>query len=935
MVNIWSRWITKYQRFVSVQRKIYSRLKQFTSFVLLSFISSLALASTADSIDIPFQHFQLENGLTLIVHEDHKAPVVSVNIWYHVGSKDERPGITGFAHLFEHLMFNGSENYNDDWFLPLQKAGGTDLNGTTWFDRTNYFQTVPTPALDMVLWMESDRMGHFIEAVTQERLDEQRDVVKNEKRQGDNRPYAKAEYAQLKGMFPVGHPYRWSTIGSLDDLNAASLDDVKQWFAKYYGAANATLVVAGDVDSDEVLKKVKHYFADIPAGPPITRTERWVAQRSESSRDVMYDNVPQVRLSRSWNTAPFGEHDAAVLELAAAVIGQGKNSRLYQRLVYEEQIASSVTSSQSAFEIAGMFEIEVYLKPSTTIAEVEAIIDQELNRFLRKGPTKKELQRVKNKLLARGIRGLEKVGGFSGKSHTLAKYQTYLGEASLYKRHLTWLEEASRTDLLEVSRRWLSSGDYNLEIHPQRVFVASEVGADRSSLPDPGEVPELSLPAIEEYRLSNGLRVVQMQRASVPVTEFTMQFEAGYAKDPRSKLGLAAITAEMIDEGTPELNAIRIAEQMETLGAKISTRAALDASFVSLSALDQHLDASLALFSGIVRQPTFPEDEFKRVKSNWLDKITKEQSSPFATALRRLPPLLYGSDHPYGIPFTGSGFANTVKALKRQDLLDFHAANFAPENATLIVVGSTPKQTLLPLLERYFSNWQASSEKSGQALVNNSSDVATINSSQRPIYLIDKPGAPQSLILGGQLVPPSSWADSYKLEMASKVLGGSFTSRINMNLREDKGWSYGARTLLPETRGQRPLMYYAPVQQDKTAESLAELIRETNEFAGTHPASEEELNRFSAAEIRSLPGKYETNGAVMDTLSDIVMLERPLDYIQSNQTLIASLSTETVAETAREYINSEKILWLIVGDVEKIRGPLEKLGLGEIVILKE
>lgn len=902
--------------------------------IVATLYAAAGQAQYADAIDIPYQKYTLDNGLTLLVHEDRKAPIVTVNIWYHVGSKDERPGITGFAHLFEHLMFNGSENYNDEWFLPLQNAGGTDLNGTTWFDRTNYFQNVPTPALDMVLWMESDRMGHFINAVTQERLDEQRDVVKNEKRQGDNRPYGKAQYLQLAGMFPEGHPYSWSTIGSMEDLNAASLDDVREWFKTYYGAANATLVIAGDISPELALEKVQHYFGDIDPGPPQSKRERWIAKRNETTRDVMYDNVPQARLTRAWNTPPFGDEQHIALQVAASILAQGKSSRLYQRLVYEEQLASSVSAAQQGFEIAGIFEIEAYLKPGADMAKVEAIIDEELNRFIAKGPTKKELQRVKSVIFAEQTRALEKIGGFSGKAQTLARYQTYLGDPDAFKRDLQLMESISRSQIKQAAEQWLSSGDYNLAVLPMPPYVAAREGADRSALPSPGAAPQLQLPAIEEFTLANGLRVLLTTRGAVPVTEMTMLFDGGYSADSKDKLGLASITAAMLAEGTASRTALDIASEAEFLGANIYSDASLDISSVSMSALNVNLDDSLDLFVDLINGPIFPQAELDRVKSNWLDQIAQEETSPFALALRRLPPLLYGDSHRYGIPFTGSGFNETVTALEQQDLMAFHQQVYHAANATLVVVGDIDRQSLQPLLEKHLGSWSKDVEnKKQRASQTQQAEIAAPASST--IYLIDKPGSPQSLILGGALVEPTGDQDSYKLNMASKILGGSFTSRINMNLREDKGWAYGARTMIADAREKRPMLYYAPVQTDKTTQSVQELIREAQQFGNTAPPTDEELQRFKSSFIRSLPGKYETNGAVLGAMSSIVEFDRPLDYIARNQQQVEALTVQDLLPVIESSISPDQTIWLIVGDLSQIEEPLREANIAPVVVLEK
>jgi len=461
-------------------------------------------------VDIPYEKFTLKNGLRVIVHEDRKAPIVAVGVWYHVGSKDEPAGKTGFAHLFEHLMFNGSENYNDEYFKPFEAVGATAMNGTTWFDRTNYFQNIPTPALDMALWMESDRMGHLLGAVTQEKLDEQRGVVQNEKRQGDNQPYGKTEYRQLEGLFPVGHPYRHSTIGSMEDLDAASLDDVKSWFKEYYGASNTVIVLAGDIDAATAKAKMEKYFGDIPAGPALKQHKAWVPTRTNNTIEEMVDpKAPQVRVSRNWAVAPRTDMDFAELNLVADILGSGKNSRLYQALVYNNQLAVSASASVQPFELASMFEVQVTLKPGVDEAEVQSLIDAEIERFLKEGPTAEEMKRVKTSALANQIRGLEQIGGFGGKATALAQSELYAGDPGFYAKMIDHFNHATNAEVTEAANKWLGQGYYQLTTRPQPKYATTESTVDRSKgLPEVGTMPDLAFPAIEEATLKNGMKVV-------------------------------------------------------------------------------------------------------------------------------------------------------------------------------------------------------------------------------------------------------------------------------------------------------------------------------------------------------------------------------------------------------------------------------------------
>lgn len=903
------------------------RLTLVTLVLILS--APFAQGQFAQDINIDYQRYVLDNGLTLLVHEDHKAPIATVNIWYHVGSKNEHEGITGFAHLFEHLMFNGSENYQGEWFLPMEKAGGTDLNGTTWFDRTNYFQTVPVPALDMVLWMESDRMGHFVGAITQEGLDEQRSVVQNEKRQGDNRPYGKAGYIQLEGMFPEGHPYRWSTIGSMEDLNAATLEDVTHWFETYYGASNAVLVVAGDVNPDEIFERVKYYFGDIAPGPALNKPERWIAKRTESSRDRMYDEVAQARISKSWNTPSFGEEDAVYLEIAAEILAGSKNSLLYKRLVYEDQIASSVSAMQLPLEIAGIFEVEAYAKPGVPLSQIETAINEEMAEFLRRGPTRDQLERVKTSYFASLIRGLEKVGGFRGKAQLLATYETYVGDASLYKRDLEIFENATANNVRDAARRWLSSGDHNLEVIPRAKYQVAEEGADRSQLPGPGEAPELDFPEIQDYQLDNGIRVLQVQRGDLPVVSVSLQFDAGYSADPQDQLGAAGLMSAMLDEGTENYDALEFAARAEELGAVISSGSSLDTSSIGLSALSVNLEDSLELLKEAILNPSFDESELERVRSNWLDQIAREKTEPYSLALRNLPPLLYGDNHPYGIPFTGSGTEESISALTADQLRAFHRTWIRPDNAQIVVVGNLSREEIEPLLNNEFGDWDAPDiERPAKELFPVDPVEETV------IYLMDKPGSPQSLVIGGHLLPPNQDEDREELDMAVRILGGNFNARLNMNLREDKGWAYGARASATSAVGQRPLIYYAPVQIDRTVDSLRELIRETNAYIGETPANIEELTRSKDGILRSLPGRYETNGSVAGTLQDILMYDRPLDYVDRYQNELESMTLEDVQQAANAYLMPGNTIWLIVGDLDEIEQPLREAGIADVRVIE-
>ena len=896
----------------------------------LTFLAVAAPAVPDDKPLIPFDKFVLDNGLTAIVHTDRKAPIVAVNVWYHVGSKNEPPGKTGFAHLFEHLMFQGTENFNDEYFKPFEQAGATNQNGTTSFDRTNYFQNVPTTALDMALWMESDRMGHLLGVIDQARLDEQRGVVKNEKRQNENRPYGRVWEALFRASFPVGHPYRWLPIGSMDDLDAASVEDVKEWFRTYYGAANAVLVLAGDIDVATAREKVQRYFGDIASGPALTRPGLWVAARNESTREVMFDQVAQTRLYRVWNTAQDGTTDAELLTLAGEVLGGGKTSRLYERLVYRERLADTVNAGQSSLEIAGLFAVTADVKQGVPQARVETAIDEELRRFLDKGPTVEELTRARTAIRSGFIKGLERIGGFGGKADVLAACEVYEGDPGCYRRSLQVIEQATPEQVRSAAARWLSRGDHTLEVHPYASYRnAAESAVDRSKgVPLTSSFPDVAFPELQRLRLRNGLPVILAQRPGVPVARVSLLFDAGYVADQGRKLGTSNFAMSMLDEGTKNLDSLAIADRAESLGADLAAGSSLDSSYAAVSALTERLDESLQLFADVVRNPQFPQGEIDRVRKEWIAAIAREKTNPEALAYRVLPPLLYGEAHPYGIPFTGSGTEASIGSLTRDDLVAFHRDWIRPDNATLIVTGDVAAAKLLPLLEKHFGDWRAPASARPAKSIPAAARAVTPR-----VFLIDKPGAIQSNILVGQVMAPGTAPNRLEIGTMNDVLGGTFTSRINMNLREDKHWSYGARSSLPDALGERPWLLSAPVQTDKTIDAIREIRREFAEFLGSHPATAEEIAKIRNRDVRALPGQYETNAAVSGAIAEMLTFKRPDDYVRTLKSRIEAQADEGVRSAAAESLDPASMTWVVIGDLSKIEQPIRDLKFGEVSVL--
>ncbi|MEO5560285.1 MAG: pitrilysin family protein [Dokdonella sp.] len=916
-----------------------------------------AHAAATDSVDIPFTRFTLPNGLTVVVSEDHKAPVVAVSVWYHVGSADEPKGKTGFAHLFEHLMFQGSENHKDEFFRPFELAGATDQNGTTSFDRTNYFETVPTTALDMTLWMESDRMGHLLGAIGQKDLDEQRGVVQNEKRQGENQPYGRVDERISANAFPANHPYHHDTIGSMKDLDAASIADVKQWFGTYYGAANVTVALVGDITPELAKTKMLAYFGDIPAGPPVARQQAWSAPRATSTRDTMQDHVAQTRIVREWNVPDLDDADEALLELAGAVLGGGKTSRLYERLVYKDKLVDNVSVGVQSIALASMLQLQVDVKKGVDPAKVEAAIADEWKKFLKDGPSEDELARVKTDTRASFIRGLEKV---NGKASILAEGQVYRGDPAAYKADLAAVEGATPASVLAAAKKWIAQGDYTLTVTPapkdadfsaddemekaglaeregrpaavlpaKQDFKTTKSVIDRSKgVPVVSSFPDLTFPKLEHGKLKNGIAVVLAQRHTIPVVQLQLMFDAGYASDHGRKLGTSAFTMAMLDEGTTELDSLEIARRAERLGAVIGAGSGLDSSTAGLNALSSQLEPSLRLYADIVRNAAFHDADIARVRGQWLARIAQEKTQPTGLALRTLPPLLYGAGHAYAIPFTGSGTEASITSLTADDLHGYVRDFIRPDNATILVAGDTTLEVITAKLDAVFGDWKAPTTA---PIKKNIANVAAPTTPR--VFLLDKPGASQSMILAGVVAPSTKAKNNLEIQTMSGAFGGSFTSRLNMNLREDKHWAYGAFSFLQNAIGQRPFMLYAPVQTDKTSESVAEILRESKDVIGAKPLTHEEIDKIKVGDVRSLPGEFQTTGSVLGTMTSMRLYDRPDDYVQTLKPRIEAQTDAAVQAAAKEVIQPSALTWVVVGDLKKIEQPIRALKIGDVKVI--
>jgi len=904
------------------------------------------LSSLIAEVDIPYEKFTLDNGLTVLVHTDRKAPVVGVTTYYRVGSKHEPRGRTGFAHLFEHIMFTGSENV-ENFDVPLENAGSTSTNGSTAPDRTNYVETVPTGALDLALMLESDRMGHLLGAVNQDKLDKQRGVVKNEKNQGDNQPYGLVRYLINDGLLPIGHPYRHSTIGSMADLDAASVSDVRQWFRDHYAPNNVVLALTGDIDAATAREKVQRWFGDIPRGPEVVqRPAAPVTLPAPVSRDVA-DQVPLVRLYRLWTGPGLLDADTAALQAGLHVLGGLASSRLDTVLVREEELATKVTAYYDPDEQVGTAYVSMDVRPGVDRAAAEARLDALLADYLANGPTQDELQRAATQIVSSQIDGLEPVGDFGGKGSTLAEGELYAGDAALYKKQLAALAALQPAAVRTALQTWLGRPVYKLAVVPgTRTEKGALLGGwgDEGAVPAPaadarkpapavaqgsprampavGPVKPLVFPAVERATLSNGIPVSLARRTAIPKLTMALEFDAGFAADGAARAGTQSLMMDLLEEATTTRSANQIAEEQERFGANIGIGVGRDASLVQMTALTANLAPSLALLADVVRNPAFAEGDVARVKNQRLAAIQQALATPQAVAVRALDPLLYGPSHPYGS--VGSlGKTAVIEALTPAALRTEHDRWLRPSNAAITVVGDTTMAELLPRLEAAFGSWQEPASKApGKDL------SAAIPAPQPRLVVIDRPNSPSSMLLFGRVLPLTGRDPNQEaLELANEIIGSGFLSRLNSDLRETKGWTYGVRSGLSGAIGQRAATVQTLVQADRTGDAIRAVIDQMKAYPSARGTDAGELERVTTGNIANLPTRFQTNGDVLGALIANRRFGRPDDYQARLPNIYGRIGARAIDAAAAQYLSPEQMLVIVVGDRKVIDSQLAKLGM--------
>jgi len=903
------------------------------------------LSQLVGQVDIPYQTFTLPNGLETIVHTDRKAPIVGVTVYYRVGSKNEPRGRTGFAHLFEHLMFGGSENV-ENFDIPLEAAGSTSTNGSTWYDRTNYIETVPTGALDLALFQESDRMGYLLGAVNQDKLDKQRGVVQNEKRQGDNQPYGLVEYHLSDALFPIGHPYRHATIGSMADLDAASLTDVRKWFTDHYGPNNVVLAITGDIDLATAKAKVTKWFGDIPRGPAVKPVAAAPVTLKAPVRETITDQVPVTRIIRAWSGPALTSPDAVPLQAGLYVLGGLASSRLDNALVRGDELAVSVSAGVEQHEQVGFVQAQMDVKPGVDPAAAEKRFDAVIGDLVKNGPTKDELQRAATEIVSANIGALELVGGFSGKGATLAEGELYAHDPAHYKKELEELAALTPAQVKAALQKWLTRPAYTLTVKPgERTEDGALLGGwgDEGKAPAPAkdpktpvppirtvkrqappvaEVKDLTFPAIEHAKLSNGIDVELARRTAIPKVSLAITFDAGNAADDPAHAGVQSLMLDALEEGTTTRTAEQIAAEQERLGANIGAGSTTDSSQISMTALTANLLPSLELMADVARHPAFKEADVARVKNQRLAEISQQQASPAGLAQRAIRPLIYGSAHPYG-SVGGTGKAEVIQTLTPADLRAEHDKWLRPDLAHIVVVGDVTMPDLLPKLEAAFGDWKAPASPAPAKAID-----APIPPSKPRLVVIDRPNSPQSVLLFGRVLPLNGAGTGQEaLELANEVIGNDFLSRLNSDLREEKGWTYGISSSLFEVRGPRGFIVMTPVQTDRTADSIKLIEQDMKAFPASKGVDPVELQRVTEGNIRNLPNRLETNGQVLGALLDNQRLNRPDDYQARLPGIYRSITAAQIDQAAAKYLQPEQMVIVVVGDRSQIDAQLKTLGM--------
>jgi zinc protease len=877
---------------------------------------------------ISFEKVVLANGLEVIFHQDRSMPLVSVNVWYHVGSKDEVPGRTGLAHLFEHLMFEGSKHHNSSHFEPLQEVGAT-LNGSTTTDRTNYWENVPSNYLELALWLEADRMGFLLDTLDQRRLDLQRDVVKNERRQSyENRPYGKASLDLQGAIYPSPHPYHWPVIGFMDDLDAATLEDVHAFHRRYYAPSNASLTVAGDFDTAMARELVERYFGDLSSGHTLPPKTPLALPLPASANLTVYDRVTLPRCYFAWPTVPRFHRDEAALSLLAAILGDGKSSRLHQRLVYEGRMAQSASAHNGAAELAGDFGIDATVALGYETDQVESETRAIIESMRSAPPSEEEMARARNRIEWKHVRQMANVGGFGGRANRLNSFNVFAGNPDLINTDLDRFLAAKANDVWRVANEYLTDRQVRLTVLPEPAQAKATASLDRTVQPKPGIQPSFKPPPIQKATLANGIELMVVEKRGVPAVAFGVSMPTGSVNDPANKPGLASMAATMLQEGTTSRSSRQIAQEIEFIGGQLSISTGREQTFFAISTLTREWPHALELMSDLVQHPIFPDDELSRVRTRRLGELRRRRDDPAGVASRESRAILYGKESSYGHP--SSGTEASVEILAREVILGHFQQSFGPAGTVLAVVGDVSLEAAVKVAEKAFGGWAKGGTEIAAPAIGDGKNPDTTT-----IYFINKQGAAQSVVRAGLVGVPRRHEDYFPLIVLNHVFGGQFTARLNMNLRQDKGYSYGYRSWIDWHKHSSLLMAGGSVDTAVTGPAVSETLREFEAIRDDRQVTHEEFETAKAALLRQFPSTFETPWQVLGHLGPMIEFGLPDDYLATYSANVESVSLAGVRRVADQHLDHRRLAVVVVGDRAAVEGGLQDLGLPLITVLDE
>ena len=934
--------------------------------VLLSFLLAGTVACDKDkekekevadaALSIDYEKYELENGLNVVLHQDKSDPIISVAIQYGVGSNREKKGRTGFAHLFEHMLFQESENVpQDQFFKKIQDAGGT-LNGGTWQDGTVYYEVVPKNALEMVMWLESDRMGYLINTVTESAFANQQEVVQNEKRQRvDNNPYGHTDWVIDKNLYPDGHPYSWQVIGELEDLQNATVEDVKEFYDKFYGPNNATLVIAGDFDTAETKKLVEKYFGEIKKRQEVAPLDTQTVTLDETKRLYHEDNFATApQLNMVWPVVEQYNQDAYALNFLGQILSDGKKAPLYKVLVEEKKLTSQPYAFNGADQIAGKFRIIVTANAGVDLDSVEAGINEAFALFEKEGVTGRDIERIKAGMETDFYNGISSV---LGKSFQLAQYDVFTGDPGYIEKDIENIKAVSKEDVMRVYNKYIKDKPYVMtsfvpkgqteliaenstkaEVVEEEITenVETEVAEteqeiqktpsafDRSVQPKIGETPKLDIPESWTANLDNKLEVYGIEQTELPLVNFSLVIEGGHLLDDLSKNGVANLMTDILMEGTASKTPAELEEEIDLLGANINMYTTNESIVIRGNTLKRNFEQTMALIQEILLQPRWDEKELERIKTSTINGIKRSDADPNAIAQRVYNKVLYGENHPFAYP--PSGTVESVESITMQDLKDYYIKNFSPTVSRFHVVGDVTEAEALAALDGLENNWEAKEVQIPEFETVNDRDKASL-------YFVDVPNAKQSVINIGYIAIPRTNEDFFPAEVMNYKLGGSFSGNVNLVLREEKGYTYGARSGFSGSKIPGTFTASSSVRTNTTGESVAIFRDEIEKYK--EGITKEDLDFTKNALIKSNARRFETQGSLLGMLQEVSAYDLDPNYIENEEKIIGAMTLEQHRELAQKYLDESKMAYLVVGDAATQFQQFKKMGFDEVKLLNK